>query len=338
MKNGLMVVSPNEAGMMNIGDFVQAQAARQYFDTIDILIDRDFGLAKYNGDEVKMIMNGWYMDHPENFPPSNNITPLFVSMHINSYGLPGLLRKECVEYFKKHQPIGCRDMHTVELLKEKGVDAYFTGCLTLTLGRKYKYDGKREGVYIVEPIFSTKDLSKRPKLICKAISTLLLHHKAIKHIARKKRDTSFRSLLHNSIYFREYSKVFDKEILINAEYINQFNKDIAKLSYNERLEYAEKLIQKYAQAELVITSRIHCGLPCLGLETPVIYTLDAESDKMSTERFGGLMELFNTITWSKDNLIWQGEKITLANKPKNKDNWKPLAKKLIQTCEKFIKE
>ena len=145
MKNGLMVVSPNEAGKMNIGDFIQALAAKQYFDKIDVLIDRDFGLAKYDGEEVKMIMNGWYMDHPENFPPSDKIIPLFVSMHINRYGLPGLLRDECVEYFKRHQPIGCRDFHTVELLKSKGVDAYFTGCLTLTLGRKYKYGGTRRG-------------------------------------------------------------------------------------------------------------------------------------------------------------------------------------------------
>lgn len=335
MKNGLMVVSPNEAGMMNIGDFVQAQAARQYFDKIDVLIDRDFGLDRYDGDEVKMIMNGWYMDHPENFPPSDKIHPLFVSMHINSYGLPGLLRDECVDYFRKHQPIGCRDMHTVELLKEKGVDAYFTGCLTLTLGRKYKYEGKREGVYIVEPVFSTKDMSKRPWLMMKALCTLLLYGKSVMKIAHKKGDTSFRALLHNAVYFRAYSKVFEKEILVNAEYVNQFNKDIAKMSYQERLDYAEELIQKYARAELVITSRIHCGLPCLGLDTPVIYTLDAQSDKMSTERFGGLMELFNTVVWSNDGLIWKDRKITLSNRPENGSKWKPIAARLIRICEAF---
>lgn len=338
MKNGLMVVSPNEAGMMNIGDFVQAQAARQYFDHIDTFIDRDFGLSKYDGEPVRMIMNGWYMDHPENFPPSDKITPLFVSVHLNSYGMPKMLRKECLDYFKLHEPIGCRDQHTVELLKEKGIDAYFTGCLTLTLGRRYKYKGKREGVYIVEPVFSTKDISKRPILFLKAFLTLVRHYSNIKQIAQKKGQVTFKSLIHNAVYYRTYSHVFDKEILLNAEYINQYNTDIAKMSYQERLDYAEELINKYARAELVITSRIHCGLPCLGLETPVIYTIDSDADTMSTDRFGGLMNLFNTIVWKGDAIVWERkEKISLKNKPVNKSDWKDIANRLIKICEDFSK-
>ena len=79
MKNGLMIVNPNEAGLMNIGDYVQALAARQYFPNIDILLDRDNDLASYQGEEVRMIMNGWFMDHPENFPPSHQIKPLLIS-------------------------------------------------------------------------------------------------------------------------------------------------------------------------------------------------------------------------------------------------------------------
>ena len=79
-----MIVNPNEAGLMNIGDYVQALAARQYFPNIDILLDRDNDLASYQGEEVRMIMNGWFMDHPENFPPSHQIKPLLISFHINS--------------------------------------------------------------------------------------------------------------------------------------------------------------------------------------------------------------------------------------------------------------
>lgn len=37
------------------------------------------------------------------------------------------------------------------------------------------------------------------------------------------------------------------------------------------MEYAKYLIRKYAKAKLVVTSRIHCALPCLGIETPVIF-------------------------------------------------------------------
>lgn len=337
MKNGLMIVNPNQYGLMNIGDYIQAQAASQYFDHIDEYIDRDYELSTYKGDPIRLIMNGWYMDHPENFPPSNKIVPLLVSIHINNYALPKILRDECIDYFKKHQPIGCRDMHTVDLLKKNGIDAYFSGCLTLTLGRKYKFKGKRKGIYMVEPFFSTYNLSRRPMLVLKALRTLLTHYKAIKIISQKKKDLSFRSLLHNAIFFHEYSKFFDEKILIEAEYINQYNKDIARMSYQERLDYANKLINKYAQAELVITSRIHCGLPCLGLETPVIYTFNAQAETISTNRFGGLMDLFNTITWSKNHLISDYPKITIHNIPQNKSSWRPIAEKLIKICEEFTK-
>ncbi|MHB9292886.1 hypothetical protein Holit_01999 [Hollandina sp. SP2] len=41
-----------------------------------------------------------------------------------------------IKYLKKHEPIGCRDYGTVKLLGKYGINAYFSGCLTLTLGRK----------------------------------------------------------------------------------------------------------------------------------------------------------------------------------------------------------
>ncbi|WP_264821067.1 polysaccharide pyruvyl transferase family protein [Acinetobacter schindleri] len=31
------------------------------------------------------------------------------------------------------------------------------------------------------------------------------------------------------------------------------------------------MLEKYSTAKLVITSRIHCALPCLAMGTPVIY-------------------------------------------------------------------
>lgn len=337
MLNGLMIVNPNINGLVNIGDYVQALAARQYFDNIGVYLDRDKDFALYHGEDVKIIMNGWYMDNPENFPPSDRIHPLLISIHINSYGLPGMLRSECVEFFKKYQPIGCRDKHTVKLLEEKGIEAYFSGCLTLTLGRKYKYDGKREGIYIVEPIFSTHNFSKRPLLILKSIVSLLCNYKSVKLIAKKKGDLSLRSLLHNAIYYKEYAKVFDKQILLDAEYITQYNSEYAEMNIEERFSFAENLVKKYAKAQLVITSRIHCALPCLGLETPVIYTLKDNDIEMSTERFEGLTDLFNTVTWHHDSLVRYRKKITLRSIPKNKDSWKNLAKDLIAKCEKFAK-
>lgn len=91
-------------------------------------------------------MNGWYMYRPEAWPPSRAIEPLFVSMHLSNrvgklskQGLRAqqhLLTGRNLEYLKEHaskHPIGARDLSTLEALQRAGVDAYHSGCLTLTL-------------------------------------------------------------------------------------------------------------------------------------------------------------------------------------------------------------
>ena len=63
-----------------------------------------------------------------------------------------------------------------------------------------------------------------------------------------------------------------------------------KLSHYERFKIAKNLIYKYAKAKLVITSRIHCALPCLALNTPFIFV-----NKDYSIRYDGLYELLNTV-------------------------------------------
>jgi hypothetical protein len=55
-----------------------------------------------------------------------------------------------------------------------------------------------------------------------------------------------------------------------------------------RLSYARELLRRYGSAKLVITSRLHCALPCLALGTPVVLLRPGvEQDP----RFHGLREL-----------------------------------------------
>ena len=51
----------------------------------------------------------------------------------NKKRVESLLTDESLDYLSSHEPIGCRDIHTVNFLKEHNIDAYFSGCLTLTL-------------------------------------------------------------------------------------------------------------------------------------------------------------------------------------------------------------
>lgn len=78
---------------------------------------------------------GWYAHLPfgllPDFPFHHNVNPIFVSFHVNHLEI---LTPEAVEYLKQYAPIGCRDWNTVYLLKSAGIPAFFSGCITTTIG------------------------------------------------------------------------------------------------------------------------------------------------------------------------------------------------------------
>ena len=119
----------------NIGDYIQALAASQYYPQIDGFIDRE-ELDEYEGEEAKVIMNGWYMHSPEHWPPTDRIRPLLVSFHICSAVKDFFTAERSLAWLKKHEPVGCRDKFTEELLGNCGIRTWFSACLTLTLGMK----------------------------------------------------------------------------------------------------------------------------------------------------------------------------------------------------------
>ncbi len=296
MKKGLMVVSLPEPEI-NIGDYVQALAAKQFIGQPDYLVERE-RLDEYAGEPIKMIMNGWYMHQPEHFPADTKekITPLWVSFHLNELAKSILDKPSNIEYLKQHEPIGCRDKWTAELLKSKGIDAYFSGCLTLTLGNTYASEQKDDKVYFVDPIIEGCRGKKR-KL--SALIYLLTHYKAVRQLFPMFRGYSKRyNCLFAAAFHRDYSKVFDEKMFRNAEIIKHQTLQIRQqYPTNEALlSHADSLLKRYARAKCVVTSRIHCALPCLSLQTPVIY-LDKKKDSILSKcRLDGLLQLFNVVS------------------------------------------
>ena len=63
----------------NLGDFIQSLAAEQWLKGKKVVaLDRDY-LHNYVGQPVYLVMNGWFMEKPDNWPPSDQIIPLFIS-------------------------------------------------------------------------------------------------------------------------------------------------------------------------------------------------------------------------------------------------------------------
>jgi len=103
-----------------------------------VAVNRDFSNWDDIPEQTWTFAYGWYM-HPVfeslfDFPFHPNVRPIFISFHVNR---AGMLSERAIDYLRTYQPIGCRDWSTVYLLREKGVEAFFSGCVTSTVGQMF---------------------------------------------------------------------------------------------------------------------------------------------------------------------------------------------------------
>lgn len=340
-KYKLLAVSTEES--INIGDYIQALASLQFLPSYSGFIERE-RLKEYDDEECNVIMNGWYMHNAVHWPPSFRINPFYISVHINIGVERLMLNSDSIKYFQNYGPIGCRDERTCDLLRKNGIEAYFSGCMTLTLGYKYKTTECDGQYYFVD---AYAEMPSGIKFVIEALSHLFTHPFSVATIVRKYPKQArhlYGKILKSSYFHKEYSKLFSNDILMNAHYICQQSSQYKKLykTNEELLSCAENLIKKYARAKLVITSRIHCGLPCLGIETPVLYVHNLEGNQLDDCRLNGILDLFNIIEWRNGHLIRpdfiKEKKITCSTVIKNQEGWRHLANDLAKRCFGWVKK
>ena len=142
--------------------------------------------------------------------------------------------------------------------------------------------------------------------------------------------------------------MFADELLFNAEYISHTVNNVG-VTDDEKMQQARDLVKLYAGAKLVITSRIHAALPCLGVETPVIFIPSSGLDatRENAGRFDGIEDLFNVVRWSKSKLIVESlqlvhqmgdGKIRSDIKVTNPDRYIIYRDRLIQQVTSFAKK
>jgi hypothetical protein len=230
----------------NIGDYIQSLAALQFLpkNCIPIFIDRD-NIENYNGEKVNIIMNAWYRIAKGNRFTSSNLSPIYISIHISN---PFNLDSIAINHFKKYQPIGCRDIFTLKALRNYGINAYFSSCLTTTMDIDY----------LVNDFERTNDII--------FIDYNFGYNFEIDNYIKSLKSYNFSNVIHTN---------------------HTFSKNLSEF---ERFNLAKTLIDIYARAKLIITSRIHGALPCLALNTPFIFV-----NKRFDIRYFGIYELFNTV-------------------------------------------
>lgn len=332
MKYGLFIYEESHNGLINIGDYIQSIAARQFLPKDFTYIERD-QLDKYYGEELKIIMNGWFTHKPENWPPSSAINPLFVSYHLNKSVVEKMMGDfKIVEYFKSKSPIGCRDYDSVVRMNSVGIDAYYTGCLTTTLN----YNGK---------LFGDSPIQKSSEILLVDIN----YKDDIKLRGKRNKLYLIRDLLKGDIM--DYNKV---EKYINNLVPEKFKKNVgretcyynANTSHEKRFNHAKNLLKRIAEAKVVVTSRIHIALPSLALGTPVLFVLDGKlANKEEFRRLNGVINFMNVLVDNEFdtsvehlkgiNFIRKTE-IDWNNPPKNPILYESIRDGLIEKVKSFV--
>jgi len=141
-----------------------------------------------------------------------------------------LRRPEVRAHLRRHAPIGCRDRKTMLLLWGWGIPAFYSGCLTLTTNTLEIPDLPRSG----EQLFVDGVDHPMPTEVIKRLEHLL--------------GGSFTRISHDP---PDPGGAFD-------DYCEHGSRVMTGL------------LARYKAADLVVTSKIHCALPCLALGVPVL--------------------------------------------------------------------
>lgn len=224
----------------NLGDNMQSIAIRKLLkrcgvaDERVISVNRDT-LASYDGEPVAMIMNGVFPE--SSFPIPAQVTPVFIGLCVRE---PTIERFR--DYFIQHQPIGCRDITTQQLFEKYGVQAYVTGCLTLSLPNR-TVNERQHKIFVVYGGGSGNFPSQ-----------------VLKHIPHEYLDNV------EFIYHR----------------LPLFNFPLDDKACHQVEAYSSSLLRRYAgHARLIITPLHHVAAPCMAMGIPVIICREAMDGRFS---------------------------------------------------------
>lgn len=143
----------------NLGDHLQIIAGLGVMARIglspDYFVDRDNEIATAacpdsgDDDSIGILLNGWFKTNGREWPPDPRLVPVFLGFHARLFQCPELLSPAALDYYRRHQPIGCRDQYTAGLLGSHDIGVFESHCLTLTFPRRPVNVVQQKEVFVV---------------------------------------------------------------------------------------------------------------------------------------------------------------------------------------------
>lgn len=300
----------------NIGDDIQTYAAYKMLPKVDYVIDREHlqEFVPKEKERVKVIANGWFNHDKQNFLFSPYIYPYLVSMHFSKNDLITdsgykFLDGYAKEVLKKYEPVGCRDHNTEKVLNDLGYKTFFSGCLTMTIDQ---IGEKKEEDYICA-------VDLKPEV--------LNHLKTITN--SKIKEVSHWLIFDKKLPYDEKKEIIEEYTRKTFEERSKYVLKNASLSFEQRMINVEKILKIYQNAKLVITDRIHVAIPCLALNTPVLFIFyEYNADRVETFRE------FLTNCTEEEFLKMTSKDLEIKNNTK----YLKYRKKLKEDCKKFLEK
>jgi hypothetical protein len=124
----------------NLGDSIISIATNNIV-AAKCILDRDTGQHLNTCSDWRahrVLVTGWLTHNPENWPLRMHEAK-FNSIHISKTVRNGtesskiFFNGDTIEKMRESGPIGCRDFSTLSLVRDLGLDGYFSGCVTMTL-------------------------------------------------------------------------------------------------------------------------------------------------------------------------------------------------------------
>ena len=304
MKYGILVADQakqrgRKSNFINIGDDFQGYAILCLLKEMgvgenDIVMIASNELKNYNGEYIILPINFYVEAHSayEIFPLSPHIIPVFLGLH---YRLNSTIDHKVRDYFVQYQPIGCRDEYTMNILRENGIQAYLFGCITATIPNL--------AVNTLE--ISTKFNSK--KILCVDVPKSIYDY-IPKSLTDKYEVESISHIIYDTDLAENYL-----DDLTNFDFTHKIREKILH-------EYIEKYIN---EAALVITSRVHCLVPCLAMGVPIIAAFENRPERLAW--IDKLITLyatkeFSTINWDLTPIDLEDIKLKMKEVAKRRIN------------------
>ena len=279
----------------NIGDDIQTYSAMKLLPKVDYFIEREStcDFVSKNKEPVAVIMNAWWFWKKWMWPPSKYIIPKLTSIHFSEWTSNNW--GSSLEF---------------EMLEG--------------IGKDYLNSWGPVGARDIDTLNMLR--SKKIKSYFSGCLTLTLPE-----MKKKKSKNRYICLVDVSEEIINYVKNIIKETNIKIEIMHHdILKDNDTLSWNDRMKNVEKLLEKYNNSFLVITSRLHVVLPCLSLKVPTLLVRDDPDNR----RFKPYIELCN---YMKTDDFLNGN-YDILNPLKNKKDYLKIRNSLIDEINSFIDE